>query len=164
MRFCQSSFVVIAMLFVLSSVPLSAQHGTPPNPHELLNILRITTFRIRVPIDPANVWDIKILKPDELKSKGSQPLGLTRPTYLFSMREKESGVYEFTLPERSGAFSQGDFELCKETSCEGQYGVKWLKQPAYSADGNQCVLAEFSNLSDAKPSAFIALVRARSRP
>jgi hypothetical protein len=160
------SRVYCAALFLISmgSVHLNSQYGTQPNTKELLNLLRVTTFRIRVSLDPADVWDIKILKPEQLKKSSTHPKGLTKPSYLFSMREKSSGIYEFTLPELNGAFSQGDFELCKETSCEGQYGIKWLKEPLYSAEGDQCVFGEFSNLSDSTPSAYFVLVRARSRP
>jgi len=80
------------------------------------------------------------------------------------MQETRSGVYQFNLPERRGAYSQGEFELCKEIPCEGQWSIKWLERPSYSADGSQCVLAEFTNLSDEKPSAVIALVNVRNKP
>jgi hypothetical protein len=103
-----------------------------------------------------------VLKPDQLKRTGIQPKGLSAPTALLSLQERANGVYQFTLPERRGAFSQGEFELCKVVSCEGQWSVKWLKTPRYSVDGSQCILAEFTNLSDQKPSALIALVKTRS--
>jgi hypothetical protein len=80
------------------------------------------------------------------------------------MRDKGGNVYEFTLPEKSGAFSQGDFDLCKKTTCAGQNSVKWLKHPVYAADGTQCLLAEFLNLDDEDGPGYIALVVARSRP
>jgi len=131
---------------------------------ELERILRITTFRVRVPDHPDFVWDIKGLKREEAKPRGANPIGLTKRTGLLSMREKGDGVYEFTLPERDGAYSQGDFDLCKQLSCSEQYSVKWFKYPIYSSDGTQCLLGEFSNIGDEHPTAYIALVRTTTKP
>lgn len=105
-----------------------------------------------------------MLRKDDLKPQSINPQGLTKSKWLLSMLDTGAGKYEFTLPELDRAFSQGIFEICKEISCEGIYSVKWFKQPLYSADGTQCILGEFSNLDDVKPSAYIALVRARSFP
>src|ERR1700761_2099520 len=88
---------------------------------ELLRILRITTMRIRMPQDPRNVWSFAVLRHDQVKAKSSNPRALTDRTGLLSLRDKGDSIYEFTLPEKSGAFSQGDLDLCKETSCAGQY-------------------------------------------
>jgi len=110
------------------------------------------------------VWDINLLPRGDVKTHGTQPKGLTKSTGLLSMREVGHDMYQFTLPERGGAYSQGDFELCKEISCFGQYSVHWLKRPIYSADGTQCLLGEFSNSEDEKPSAYVALVRVRNKP
>ena len=105
-----------------------------------------------------------MLRKDELKPQSINPVGLTKSKWLLSMQDIDDGRYKFTLPELNGGFSQGVFEVCKEVSCEGIYSVKWLKQPLYSSDGTQCILGEFSNLDDVKPSAYITLVRARSFP
>jgi len=158
------TFAASVALWALIAVRSLAQSGPPPTSRELLRILRITTFRVRVPSDPKDVWDIQVLRSDQLKAPGLHPLGLTAPAELLAFRDKGEGLYEFTLPEKGGHFSQGDFDLCKQISCEAQYSLKWLRKPRYSIDGNQCVLAEFANLSDLKPSAFIVLVRARSSP
>jgi hypothetical protein len=131
---------------------------------ELLRILRITTIRVRTPAQKDNVWDIRVVKRQELKPRGSQPKGLTPSTSLLAMRDKGNDVYEFTLPEAGGAYSQGEFELCKEADCAGQYSLRWLKHPIYSADGSQCVLADFSNLGEQEPSAYVALVRVNNKP
>jgi hypothetical protein len=142
----------------------SGQQTTHLTTAELLRILRISTFRIRVSQHKGDVWDIKMLRKDDLKPQSINPQGLTKSKWLLSMLDTGAGKYEFTLPELDRAFSQGIFEICKEISCEGIYSVKWFKQPLYSADGTQCILGEFSNLDDVKPSAYIALVRARSFP
>ena len=157
---------VFSALFVCVFCPcLVAQQNTQsPTISELLRILRITTFRVRTPAHPDEVWDIKILPRKEAKARGMHPKGLTEITGLLSMRDIGHDVYEFTLPERGRAYSQGDFELCKETSCSGQYSVHWLKRPVYSADGTQCLLGEFSNMGEEKPSAYIALIRVRNKP
>ena len=105
-----------------------------------------------------------MLPREQAKVRGKQPKGLTNITGLLSMRDTGHDVYEFTLPERGGAYSQGDFEFCKEVSCSGQYSIRWLKQPVYSADGMQCLLGEFSNIDDEKPSAYVALIRVRNKP
>jgi hypothetical protein len=143
---------------------VAQQNVQPPTVSELLRILRITTFRVRTPAHPDEVWDIKMLPRDEAKPRGAHPKGLTEITGLLSMRDTGHDVYEFTLPERGGAYSQGDFELCKEISCSGQYSIHWLKRPVYSADGTQCLLGEFSNLGDETPSAYLALIRVRNKP
>jgi hypothetical protein len=143
---------------------LAAQQETPPTVSELLRILRIKTFRVRTPASSDEVWDLKMLPRSEVKVHGTKPKGLTPSMGLLSMRDVGNDVYEFTLPERGGAYSQGNFEVCKEISCSGQYCIHWLKRPLYSGDGTQCLLGEFSNLEDEKPSAYIALVRVRNKP
>lgn len=159
-------FACILAGFALFPLGLSGQSTAKQQPTtaELLRILRVTTMRIRMPDDSRNVWNLVVLKHTEVKPRGLNPVALTVRTGLFSMRDKGHDVYEFTLPEKSGAFSQGDFDLCEETSCAGQYSLKWLKHPAYSSDGTQCLLAEFSNLDDHDGMKYIALVIARSRP
>lgn len=151
-------------IFVCCPSLVAQQEAQPPTVSELLRILKIKTFRVRTPASPDEVWDIKVLPRGDVKARGSQPKGLTKSAGLLSMRDVGHDVYEFTLPERGGAYSQGDFELCKETPCSGQYSVHWLKRPTYSTDGTQCLLGEFSNLEDEKPSAYIALVRVRNKP
>jgi hypothetical protein len=74
------------------------------------------------------------------------------------MQSSPDGVLKFTLTENRQGTSQGDFELCKQVNCAGQYGVKWLKTPRYAADGSQCVLAEYYRLNEKQPSAYVALV------
>ena len=130
---------------------------------ELLKILRIKTFRVRTLNDPW-VWDIKVLKQSEVKPLGKPDRPGSPGLGLIALRDIGNDVYEFTLPERGGAFSQGKFELCKEIECAGQYSTRWLKLPKYSFDGTQCLLAEFENLGEDGPSAYIALVRVRSHP
>jgi hypothetical protein len=157
--------VLIALVALGFSLRLVlAQTHQQPSTSELMRILRITTMRVRMPEDPSDVWSLTVVKHTQVRPQGRNPTALTTRTGLFSMRDKGGDVYEFTLPERSGAFSQGDFNLCKETTCGGQYSVKWLKHPVYSADGTQCLLAQFSNLNDQDGSSYIALVVARSRP
>src|ERR1700680_1012714 len=133
----------LAVALVLSSALVSPsvaqQSNQPPNMTELLRILRITTIRVRTPAQKDNVWDIRVVKRQELKPPGSQPKGLTLSTSLLAMRDKGNDVFEFTLPETGGAYSQGEFELCKEVNCAAQYSLRWLKHPIYSADGTQCV-------------------------
>jgi hypothetical protein len=162
MKTCAILLLSAIVFFCPASV--AQQEAQPPTVSELLRILRIKTFRVRTPASDDEVWDIKVLPRGDVKTHGTQAKGLTKRTGLLSMRDVGHDVYEFTLPERGGAYSQGNFELCKETSCSGQYSVHWLKRPTYSADGTQCLLAEFSNLEEKKPLAYIALVRVRNKP
>jgi hypothetical protein len=164
MRLRCIAVLALTVLFCCGVSPLFAQHGAAPTTTELLRILRITTYRVRVPADTDHVWDLQVLKSDDVKRTGPQPRGLTTSTGLLSLREGANGVYQFTLPERGGASSQGEFDLCKSISCEGQWSIRWLETPWYSMDGSQCILAQFSNLSDSKPSAVIALVKVRNKP
>jgi hypothetical protein len=162
MKICAS--LALSAVLVFCPFLIAQQQAQPTTVSELLRILRIKTFRVRTPLSSDEVWSIKLLPRGEVKLRGNQPKGLTKGMGLLSMRDMGHGVYEFTLPERGGAYSQGDFELCKEVSCSGQYSVDWMKRPIYSADGRQCLLAEFSNLDGEKPSAYIALVRMRNKP
>jgi hypothetical protein len=156
--------ILLSAIFVSCPALVAQQEAQMPTVRELIRILKIKTFRVRTPASPDEVWDIKVLPRGDVKAHSAQPKGLTKSTGLLSMRDVGHDVYEFTLPERGGAYSQGDFELCKETSCSGQYSVHWLKRPTYSADGTQCLLGEFSNLEDEKPSAYVALIRVRNKP
>lgn len=156
--------VIVLLSAVFTSFLVAQQETQPPTVSELLHILRINTFRVRTPASSNEVWDLKILPRNEVKVHGAKPKGLTPSLGLLSMRDLGNHVYEFTLPERGGAYSQGNFEMCEEISCSGQYSIRWLKRPLYSADGTQCLLGELSNLEDETPSAYIALVRIRNKP
>ena len=148
------------LLLSAGSCPfLAAQQETPPTVGELLRILRIKTFRVRTPASADEVWDLKMLPRSEVTVHGTKPKGLTPSMGLLSMRDVGNDVYEFTTPERRGAYSQGNFEVCKEISCSGQYSIHWLKRPSYSGDGTQCLLGEFSNMEGRKT---IGLYRPRS--
>ena len=158
--------LAVSAVFVCAFHPslVAQQNVQPPTVSELLRILQITIFRVRTPAHPDEVWDIKMLPRDESKPRGTHPKGLTEITGLLSMRDTGHDVYEFTLPERGGAYSQGDFKLCEEVNCSGQYSIRWLKRPVYSTDGTQCLLGEFSNSDDEKPTAYVALIRVRNKP
>lgn len=151
------SLLCAACLFV---IPLAAQ--PPLDMKELLRILKIQTWRIRVPSDARYVWDIKPLRKQELHVAGMRPRGLTvSAKYLLAFREIDDNKFEFTLPELKG-FSQGNESFCElGADCKGHYSVQWRPTPTYSADGEQCVLGELSNLEDASK-IFIALVRMKS--
>jgi hypothetical protein len=161
------TFSATIMLAVLAPLALCqsarTQQTAPPTTMELLRILRITTFRVRVPSQNGYTWNMVILPHKDLRPAGTNPPNLTKYTGLLSMRRTGGDKYEFTLPDRGGSYSQGDFDVCKETACDGQYSIKWLKQPTYSADGTQCVLGEFSNeFADQAAPSFIVLVRVRN--
>jgi hypothetical protein len=80
---------------------------------ELLQMLNIHTWRIRVPSGVHEVWDIRALTKEQLHAQGNSPRGLTtRATYLLAFREVDEHKFEFTLPELKGA-SRGVQDLCK---------------------------------------------------
>lgn len=131
---------------------------------ELLGILDIHVFRVRVPNDSAYVWSIEVLKPDAVKPLGRRPTGLSQSMKLLALRDVGSDQLEFTLPDAHGS-SKGQLKLCNEgVTCEGQYSISWRNHPTYSAGGEQCVVAEITNGADQRPSLFLVLVRTRSRP
>jgi hypothetical protein len=132
--------------------------------NELLGILDIHVFRVRVPSDPAYVWSIEVLRPNSVKPAGPRPTGLSRTTKLLAIRDIGSDQLEFTLPDAHGS-SKGQLELCNEgVTCKGQYTITWRKAPKYSVGGDQCVVAEITNETEQHPSLFLVLVRTRSRP
>jgi hypothetical protein len=157
---------VVSFVWLLCCGLLSGASGqqtqAPPTAAELLNILRITTFRVYAPEAVNYVWDIKMLRKTQLLPSGPKPLGLTKYTGLLSFRDVGDRVYEFTLPERQGRYSQGKFDICKGIECGGQTSIHWLKQPRYSANGSQCVLAEFTSDIGDKPDAYLTLVSTKS--
>ncbi len=154
--------LLLITVLVNADLVLSAQtQRASVSTAEMLKILRIQTFRVRTPAG-LYVWNIVVLKKQDVRPPGQPKSGFSVGTGLLALRDTGEDVYEFTLPEHDGAFSQGKFELCKHIECSGQYSLKWLKTPRYSNDGNQCLLAEFGNLGEDAPSAYIALVRTRS--
>lgn len=162
--FRRSVVRLVLLLTVLVNVNLVSSEQTQRasvSTAELLKILKIQTFRVRTLGDPY-VWNIVVLKKQDVRPPGQPKTGFTVGTGLLALRDIGEGVYEFTLPEHDGAFSQGKFEMCKHIECAGQYSLKWLKTPRYSDDGDQCLLAEFENLGEDATSAYIALVRTRS--
>jgi hypothetical protein len=107
--FHRNGVLAFAALLSLWAQPLLSQHGSPPTTVELLRILRITTYRVRVPANADHVWDIQVLKREDVKRQSLNPEGLTVSAALLSMQETQNGIYKFNLPERGGASSQGDF-------------------------------------------------------
>jgi hypothetical protein len=155
-------FVATLLLGSAGAITASAQSRVTLD--ELLGILDIHVFRVRVPNDPVYVWSIEVLKSDGVKPTGTWPKGLSGKTRLLALRDIGSDQLEFTLPDAHG-FSKGQLNLCNEgVTCKGQYSISWRKVPTYSADGDQCVVAEIANEADPAPSLFLALVRTRSRP
>ena len=135
-----------------------------PRRQELLGILDVHIFRVRIPSDPVYVWSIEVLKKAAVRPSGTRIIGLSRSTKLLALRDVGSDQIEFTLPDARGS-SKGHLNLCEEgVSCKGQYSISWKKVPTYSADGEQCVVAEITNEMDREPSLFLTLTRARSRP
>lgn len=57
---------------------------------ELISILGIRVWRVRVPTDTAYVWDIHILTRNEQKTSGPNPTGLSKATKLLAFRDVDS--------------------------------------------------------------------------
>jgi hypothetical protein len=164
MKVCRTLVVLALIVSLVQGLELclfaQTQQRSVTNA-ELLKILKIKTFRVRTLPDPW-VWNIEVVNKKDVRAVGQPKNGLWAGIGLLALRDIGNDVYEFTLPEHSGAFSQGKFELCKQVECAGQYSLKWLKSPRYSLDGTQCLLAEFEKLGEDSPSAYIALHRTRS--
>jgi hypothetical protein len=160
MRYPRSLAVIPVVGLVATLMMPSAglsQTNRPPTMTELLSVLQIHTLRIRLPTQ--GQWEIRALKPSEILPRSHKPKGLSTKTHLLAMQMGDrDGVFKFTLPQHQG-FSQGNFELCKEVSCDGQLSFKWLKTPRCSVDGSQCILIEYYQFGQKRPSAYIALVR-----
>ena len=66
---------------------------------ELLKILRIQVFRVRLPRSPAFVCSLKVLTNDELKPMGKKPSALTRSSNaLLSLRNLFIGWHRRCTP------------------------------------------------------------------
>ena len=153
--------LLFASAMCFTAVPQSAQVSNP----ELLRILKIHAWRVRVPNGAHQVWNIVALNKEQLHAGGGRPLGLTeRSNYLLAFRETEKDKFEFTLPEMRG-FSQGVQDLCElGADCDGQYELHWNRVPRYSADGEQCIVGELTNTFSDHKKIFIALVRVKNTP
>jgi hypothetical protein len=125
---------------------------------ELARILGVKVFRVHFPLSHNGQWTISVLKPKEVKISNTRSVGLTTTLGLFAFRETEKeSVYQYTLPEAKGVFSQGKLDICKEIECGGQHDIEWFKTPRYSADGTQCLLAKIS-VFESGEIAYLALV------
>ena len=72
---------------------------------ELLGILDIHVFRVRVPTDPAPVWSIEVLKTQGIKPTRKRSTQLSRNTKLLAFRDAGSDQLEFT-PSRCSWLKQ----------------------------------------------------------
>jgi hypothetical protein len=160
MRPAHVFLLVAAACFALSSIA-TGQVSTK----ELLQILKIHTWRIRVPSGAHQVWDIRAIKEEQLHAQGNNPRDLTeQATYLLAFREVDENKLEFTLPELKGS-SQGIQDLCElGADCKRQYELHWNILPRYSADGEQCVIGELTNTFGDQGKLFVTLVRVKNVP
>jgi hypothetical protein len=157
-------FFVFVFFIAMCLAPASRAVGQVSAP-ELLQILKIHTWRIRVPSGPHQVWDIVALRKEQLHASGENPRELTlRANYLLAFRETDKDKFEFTLPELRGV-SQGVQDLCEfGADCARQYELHWNTVPRYSADGEQCILGELTNTFGGQGKLFIALGRVNNTP
>jgi hypothetical protein len=133
--------------------------------HELLQILRIHTWRIRVPTAADEVWTVAGVSDRQLHSTGKKPAGLTPiPKELFAFRELGNDKLEFTFSDWKRA-THGTEDLCRlGTDCSQRYELLWNDEPSYSADGEQCVLGQIAYPAK-REKLFLILVRTnRSSP
>jgi hypothetical protein len=150
---------IISVVVCLAAVPLFAEQQLTYS--ELLQVLRIHTWTVRVPTIAGQHWTVTALGARELRPVGKNPAGLTpTPERLVALREAGQDKLEYTLWE-SQDVTQGVEDLCKlGASCGAPYELHWNKSPEYSADGEQCVLGQIVNKSNPDAKAFIVLVRA----
>ena len=131
---------------------------------ELLDILNVQTWRVRVPASNAYDWTFKVIPREQLKAPSTKPSNLSKKAdYLLALRGIGDDKFDFVLPGRSGT-SRGVLNLCEEgLDCE-YYGYSWLQKPECSQDGDQCALAEFTVGFGKTPTHYLVLAQARSRP
>jgi hypothetical protein len=128
---------------------------------ELLEVLRIHTWTVRVPSATGQYWTVTSLTISELHPAGKKPTGLTPAAErLVALREAGQDKLEYTLWQLKD-MTEGVEDLCKlGASCGAPYEIRWNKSPEYSADGEQCVLGQIVNQSNPDGKVYIVLVRA----
>ena len=149
---------IITVLVCLAPIPVSADQQLTYS--ELLLVLRIHTWTVRVPTTAGQHWTVTALSRTELHPVGKKPTGLTpAPQRLVALREAGQDKLEYTLWE-SNDVSAGVEDLCKlGAPCGSPYELQWNKSPEYSADGEQCVLGLILNKSNPDAKVYIVLVR-----
>jgi hypothetical protein len=128
---------------------------------ELLDDLGFNVFRVRIP--ERGFWSMRVLPADSVKGKSQSPEGLSHETKLISVRDLGFNKLEYILPIPRG-FTKGELNVCDGgVSCKGPYSIAWRKSLAYSAEGDQCVIADIADPSGQPPSLFLVLVRVSER-
>ncbi len=133
-------------------------------PKELLYVLDIQSWRVRVPASDDYTWTFKIISKDQRKLTSPRPANLSkRANYLLALRGSGENKFDFVLQGPRGT-SRGVLDLCEEgLNCE-YYRYSWLEKPECSADGGQCALARFTVGFGNEPTHYLVLVQTRSRP
>ena len=151
--------VMTTLAVCLAAIPVFADQQLTYS--ELLQVLRIHTWTVRVPTTAGQHWTVTSLGVRELHPVGKKPAGLTpAPERLVALREAGQDRLEYTLWESKEA-AEGVEDLCKlGASCGAPYELRWNKSPEYSADGEQCVLGQIVNKSNPDAKIYIVLVRA----
>jgi len=154
----------IAALLLLLTGTLCGASCDDLSPKELLYILNIKGWRVRVPASDDYTWTFKIIPKNQRKLTSPRPANLSkRANYLVALRGIGENKFDFVLPGPSGT-SRGVLDLCEEgLNCE-YYSHSWLEKPECSADGGQCALARFTVGFGNEPTHYLVLVQARSRP
>jgi len=134
------------------------------SPKELLYVLNIQTWRVRVPASDDHTWTFKVIPKELRKPFSSKPTNLSRrANQLLALRGIGENKFDFVLPGPSGT-SRGVLDLCEAgLNCE-YYDYSWLEKLECSADGDQCALAEFTVGFGKEPTHYLVLVQARSKP
>jgi hypothetical protein len=150
--------LITTLVVCLAAIPAFADQQLTYR--ELLQVLRIHTWTVRVPTAAGQHWIVTSLSVRELHPVGKKPAGLTpAPQRLVALREAGQDKLEYTLWESKDA-TEGVEDLCKlGASCGAPYKLYWNKSPEYSADGEQCVLGQIVNKSNPDAKVYIVLVR-----
>lgn len=157
------SFHLRVLMFILAgSICSGADNHLSPK--ELLYVLNIQTWRVRVPASDDHTWSFKLIPKEERKLTSPRPANLSKKTnYLLALRGIGEDKFDFVLPGLRGT-SRGVLNLCEEgLNCE-YYSYSWMDRPEYSADGDQCALAQFTVGYGGNPTHYLILVKVRSRP
>lgn len=154
----------IAALFLILFVPVCKGGDTRLSLKELLYVLNIQAWRVRVPASADYTWTFKVIPREERKAASPSSVNLSKKAdYLLTLRGIGENKFDFVLPGPGGT-SRGVLDLCEEgLNCE-YYSYSWVDKPECSAKGDQCVLARFAVGFETNTTHYLVLVPARSRP
>ena len=156
------------VLFLILVVMTSTGVSQKITHDELLEVLKLHSWRVALPKDTNYEWKIEVVDYEQRKfSKLNLNSISSQKMALIILQDAENDSYKFHLKQNKG-MSSGKLlaiNLCKfeDTNCDNSYSVDFIDDLEPFDNGTKYLLANISGMIDDKPKKQIILIPVKFR-